>query len=53
MYIPGIHMVRFEAINHLKQWFSNFLQQVAPQKIFGISSTTIMTNIKMQFHYAQ
>ncbi len=30
-----------------------FLHQVPPQKIFGFPSTTIMTKIKMQLHYAQ
>ncbi len=43
---------QFEAlrstINDLNQWFSNFLHQVPPQKIFGFPRTTIMTNIKMQ-----
>ncbi len=33
------------------QWFSNFLHQVPPQKIFGFPSTTIMTNIKMQYKW--
>ncbi len=37
--------------NHLEQWFSNFLHQVPPQKIFGFPSTTIMTNIKMQYKW--
>ncbi len=37
----------------LEQWFSNFLHEVPPQKIFGFPSTTIMTNIKMQQQYAQ
>ncbi len=32
-------------------WFSNFLHQVPPQKIFGFPSTTIMTNIKMQYKW--
>ncbi len=36
---------------HLEQWFSNFLHQVPPQKIFGFPSTTIMTNIKMQYKW--
>ncbi len=36
---------------HLDQWFSNFLHQVPPQKIFGFPSTTIMTNIKMQYKW--
>ncbi len=36
---------------HIKQWFSNFLHQVPPQKIFGFLSTTIMTNIKMQYKW--
>ncbi len=35
----------------LEQWFSNFLHQVPPQKIFGFPSTTIMTNIKMQYKW--
>ncbi len=35
----------------LDQWFSNFLHQVPPQKIFGFPSTTIMTNIKMQYKW--
>ncbi len=35
----------------LRQWFSNFLHQVPPQKIFGFPSTTIMTNIKMQYKW--
>ncbi len=35
----------------LTQWFSNFLHQVPPQKIFGFPSTTIMTNIKMQYKW--
>ncbi len=35
----------------LNQWFSNFLHQVPPQKIFGFPSTTIMTNIKMQYKW--
>ncbi len=38
-------------INDLDQWFSNFLHQVPPQKIFGFPSTTIMTNIKMQYKW--
>ena len=33
---------------HVDQWFSNFLHQVPPQKIFGSLSTTIMTNMKIQ-----
>ncbi len=37
--------------NALDQWFSNFLHQVPPQKIFGFPSTTIMTNIKMQYKW--
>ncbi len=37
--------------NTLIQWFSNFLHQVPPQKIFGFPSTTIMTNIKMQYKW--
>ncbi len=37
--------------NPLTQWFSNFLHQVPPQKIFGFPSTTIMTNIKMQYKW--
>ncbi len=40
---PGSHAV--------DQWFSNFLHQVPPQKIFGFPSTTIMTNIKMQYKW--
>ncbi len=36
---------------YLDQWFSNFLHQVPPQKIFGFPSTTIMTNIKMQYKW--
>ncbi len=35
----------------IHQWFSNFLHQVPPQKIFGFPSTTIMTNIKMQYKW--
>ncbi len=35
----------------LNQCFSNFLHQVPPQKIFGFPSTTIMTNIKMQYKW--
>ncbi len=35
----------------LLQRFSNFLHQVPPQKIFGFPSTTIMTNIKMQYKW--
>ncbi len=35
----------------LRQWFSNFLHQVQPPKIFGFPSTTIMTNIKMQYKW--
>ncbi len=35
----------------LEQWFSNFLHQVPPQKIFGFPSTTIMTNIKMHYKW--
>ncbi len=38
-------------IYRLGQWFSNFLHQVPPQKIFGFPSTTIMTNIKMQYEW--
>ncbi len=38
-------------IDSLRQWFSNFLHQVPPQKIFGFPSTTIMTNIKMQYKW--
>ncbi len=38
-------------LNCLDQWFSNFLHQVPPQKIFGFPSTTIMTNIKMQYKW--
>ncbi len=38
---------RLDEWQHLEQWFSNFLHQVPPQKIFGFPSTTIMTNIKM------
>ncbi len=37
--------------NRLDQWFSNFLHQVPPQKIFGFPSTTIMTNTKMQYKW--
>ncbi len=37
--------------NTIGQWFSNFLHQVPPQKIFGFPSTTIMTNIKMQYKW--
>ncbi len=37
------------SFNSLVQWFLNFLHQVPPQKIFGFPSTTIMTNIKMQY----
>ncbi len=36
---------------YLEQWFSNFLHQVQPQKIFGFPSTSIMTNIKMQYKW--
>ncbi len=32
----------------VEQWFSNFLHQVPPQKIFGFPSTT---NIKMQYKW--
>ncbi len=39
------------SVNRLDQWFSNFLLQVPPQKIFGFPSTTIMTNIKMQYKW--
>ncbi len=35
----------YKSLNGLGQWFSNFLHQVPPQKIFGFPSTTIMTNI--------
>ncbi len=35
----------------IEQWFSNFLHQVPLQKIFGFPSTTIMTNIKMQYKW--
>ncbi len=35
----------------LVQWFSNFLHQVPPQKIFGFPSTTILTNMKMQYKW--
>ncbi len=38
-------------IYRLGQWFSNILHQVPPQKIFGFPSTTIMTNIKMQYKW--
>ncbi len=36
---------------YLDQWFSNFLHQIPPQKIFGFPSTTIMTNLKMQYKW--
>ncbi len=42
-----IHYISYSP-KSLDQWFSNFLHQVPPQKIFGFPSTTIMTNIKMQ-----
>ncbi len=38
-------------LNPIEQWFSNFLHQVPPQKIFGFPSTIIMTNIKMQYKW--
>ncbi len=38
-------------ISCLDQWFLNFLHQVPPQKIFAFPSTTIMTNIKMQYKW--
>ncbi len=44
-----LSMLRPSTENRLDQWFSNFLHQVPPQKIFGFPSTTIMTNIKMQY----
>ncbi len=40
---------RARALQSLDQWFSNFLHQVPPQKIFGFPGTTIMTNIKIQY----
>ncbi len=45
---PDLH---FTTDYILYQWFSNFLHQVPPQKIFGFPSTTIMTNIKMQYKW--
>ncbi len=42
--------IRSESIS-LAQWFSNYLHQVPPQKIFGFPITTIMTNIKMQYKW--
>ncbi len=45
------HNLGATTINALSQWFSNFLHQVPPQKIFGFPSTTIMTNIKMQYKW--
>ncbi len=30
-------------INHVNQWFSNFLNKVPPRKTFGSPSKTIMT----------
>ncbi len=38
-------------VHVLEQWFSNFLHQVPPQKIFGFPSTTIMSNIKMHYKW--
>ncbi len=38
-------------LNPIEQWFSNFLHQVPPQKLFGFPSTTFMTNIKMQYKW--
>ncbi len=40
-----------KCVNLVDQWFSNFLHQVPPQKIFGFPSTTSMTNIKMQYKW--
>ncbi len=41
----------YQGRNIVEQWFSNFLHQVPLQKIFGFPSTTIMTNIKMQYKW--
>ncbi len=43
--------MRTSSLYSLEQWFSNFLHQVPPQKIFGFPSTTIITNIKMQYKW--
>ncbi len=45
------HFEVWFVVDHLYQWFSNVLHQVPPQKIFGFPSTTIMTNIKMQYKW--
>ncbi len=42
-----LFFIYFSVVIILDQWFSNFLHQVPPQKIFGFPSTTSMTNIKM------
>ncbi len=49
LYSISIHLATYT--NTVDQWFSNFLHQVPPQKIFGFPSTTIMTNIKMQYKW--
>ncbi len=49
LYSISIHLATYT--NTVGQWFSNFLHQVPPQKIFGFPSTTIMTNIKMQYKW--
>lgn len=38
--------IRLYHTNTLVQWFSNFLHQVPPQKIFVSPSIAIMTNVK-------
>ncbi len=47
--VPTVYIYIY--IYTVEQWFSNFLHQVPPQKIFGFPSTTIMTNIKMQYKW--
>ncbi len=49
---PVMSTLHWLPIKHrIDQCFSNFLHQVPPQKIFGFPSTTIMTNIKMQYKW--
>lgn len=46
--LKAIKKKGFVGPDNLDQWFSNFLQQVPPQKIFGSQSIAIMTNSKIQ-----
>ncbi len=50
IFVSNVHIQTAQR-HRLTQWFSNFLHQVPPQKIFGFPSTTIMTNIKMHYKW--